>query len=292
MRKNTDSQSEHQCPLRQALSYTPYGYRSEYPQLLGFNGERTDPVTGDYLLGSGYRAFNPALMRFNSTDSMSPFGRGGVNPYVYCLGDPINFQDPSGRFSVPRFISRFFSRLGLKIGLIKQSKGSDRLVESVITSETKTSITSTRARSASAPSLSAGALGERDLRNWDFIGYHGSSAEHGSSLFSGLDPKFQGSSHAQLFGRGFYFAPEPLKPLVYALNHLLVGKRPAVYGVYTENFSRLRSGRDYSFRVRGQAVATRSLVEIVIRQPAYHLIAVRSDVRETVVLPRPNEAPF
>ncbi|EGH35731.1 hypothetical protein PSYJA_44541, partial [Pseudomonas syringae pv. japonica str. M301072] len=38
-------------------------------------------MTGHYLLGNGYRAFNPVLMRFNSPDSLSPFGEGGVNAY-------------------------------------------------------------------------------------------------------------------------------------------------------------------------------------------------------------------
>jgi RHS repeat-associated protein len=81
------------------LAYTPYGHRAPENgllSLLGFNGERPDPVTGHYLLGNGYRAFNPVLMRFNSPDSWSPFGEGGVNAYAYCLGNPINFRDPTG----------------------------------------------------------------------------------------------------------------------------------------------------------------------------------------------------
>ena len=46
---NTDIQ-------RQAIAYTPYGHRraeSGLSSLLGFNGERPDPVTGCYLLGNG-----------------------------------------------------------------------------------------------------------------------------------------------------------------------------------------------------------------------------------------------
>ena len=81
------------------LAYSPYGHRpagNGLLSLLGFNGERPDPVTGCYLLGNGYRAFNPVLMRFNSPDSWSPFGKGGLNAYAYCMGDPINFHDPSG----------------------------------------------------------------------------------------------------------------------------------------------------------------------------------------------------
>lgn len=38
-------------------------------------------------------------MRFHSPDSLSPFGEGGINPYVYCAGDPINFRDPTGHAS-------------------------------------------------------------------------------------------------------------------------------------------------------------------------------------------------
>jgi RHS repeat-associated protein len=80
-------------------AYTPYGHRPPANDLLGFNGERPDPVTGHYLLGNGYRAFNPALMRFNSPDSLSPFGEGGLNAYGYCAGDPINRADPTGHVS-------------------------------------------------------------------------------------------------------------------------------------------------------------------------------------------------
>jgi RHS repeat-associated protein len=84
------------------FSYTPYGHRAPATgllSLLGFNGERPDPVTGHYLLGNGYRAFNPVLMRFNSPDRRSPFNKGGVNAYAYALGDPINHADPTGEFA-------------------------------------------------------------------------------------------------------------------------------------------------------------------------------------------------
>jgi len=86
------------------LAYTPYGHRplgNGLLSLLGFNGERPDPVTGHYHLGSGYRQFNPVLMRFNSPDSWSPFGEGGLNAYAYCQGDPANYSDPSGHWRNP-----------------------------------------------------------------------------------------------------------------------------------------------------------------------------------------------
>lgn len=83
----------------QKMAYTAYGHRSGESGLsclLGFNGERPDLITGHYLLGQGHRAFNPALMRFNSPDELSPFGDGGINAYAYCGGDPVNRDDPSG----------------------------------------------------------------------------------------------------------------------------------------------------------------------------------------------------
>lgn len=52
-------------------------------------------------------------MRFHSPDNMSPFGEGGLNAYVYCEGDPVNFVDPEGHsfFSALRNGLRRFGRL-------------------------------------------------------------------------------------------------------------------------------------------------------------------------------------
>ncbi|MEN4700012.1 RHS repeat-associated core domain-containing protein [Pantoea agglomerans] len=79
--------------------WSPYGSGNATDILPGFNGERVDPVSGIWHLGNGYRAYNPVLMRFNCPDSLSPFGAGGINPYAYCAGDPINQTDPSGHIS-------------------------------------------------------------------------------------------------------------------------------------------------------------------------------------------------
>lgn len=90
-----------------SVAYTVYGHRpleNGWLSLLGFNGELPDPLTGHYHLGKGYRQFNPVLMRFNSPDSWSPFGEGGLNAYAYCDGDPRNRVDPTGHFSIHKAI--------------------------------------------------------------------------------------------------------------------------------------------------------------------------------------------
>ncbi|WP_215796703.1 RHS repeat-associated core domain-containing protein [Paludibacterium yongneupense] len=81
--------------------FTPWGGGgpSALAAIPGFNGERQDPAGTHYHLGNGYRAYSPTLMRFTCPDSLSPFGAGGINPYAYCDGDPINLADPSGHMS-------------------------------------------------------------------------------------------------------------------------------------------------------------------------------------------------
>jgi RHS repeat-associated protein len=82
-------------------TYTAYGEAgTALAGLLGYNGECRE-TNGWYLLGRGHRAYHPALMRFNRPDSLSPFGEGGINPYVYCGSNPVTFRDPSGQVRDP-----------------------------------------------------------------------------------------------------------------------------------------------------------------------------------------------
>lgn len=82
------------------IAYSPYGSltANQLPQArLGFNGEFRERPQGWYHLGNGHRIYNPVLMRFHSPDRLSPFAEGGLNPYAYCLGDPLNYSDPTGK---------------------------------------------------------------------------------------------------------------------------------------------------------------------------------------------------
>ena len=87
----------------ESVSYNAYGLHGAHDmpaQRPAYNGHLL--VSGFYLLGNGYRGYNPVLMRFLRPDSLSPFGIGGLNCYAYCAGDPINFSDSSGHMKRSR----------------------------------------------------------------------------------------------------------------------------------------------------------------------------------------------
>ena len=86
--------------------FDAYGYSQGDLLPLGFNGQPMDGFTRNYLLGNGHRMYCRRLMRFSSSDGLSPFGKGGMNSYAYCGGDPVNRHDPSGR----NWISRLFKK--------------------------------------------------------------------------------------------------------------------------------------------------------------------------------------
>jgi RHS repeat-associated protein len=89
--------------------YSPHGLQSGVSQAathLGFNGQLKEQSTGWYHLGNGYRVYNPLLMRFHSPDRLSPFGKGGVNAYAYCQGDPVNYSDPTGQWPLLPLVQR------------------------------------------------------------------------------------------------------------------------------------------------------------------------------------------
>ncbi|MCE7762077.1 hypothetical protein GQL56_05415 [Pseudomonas putida] len=96
---------------RQSFAFTPFGHMCITSSVnIGFAGEPLDRASGCYLLGAGHRSYSPALMRFQRADTQSPFLRGGINAYVYCSSDPVNYSDPSGRVKWPALtrITRIF----------------------------------------------------------------------------------------------------------------------------------------------------------------------------------------
>lgn len=101
----------------------------EFPHLIilrnpiHYTGESVDPIANIYHLSNGSRLYNPRLMRFHSTDSLSPFGEGGFNGYSYCLNDPINLVDPSGHISWQAGVSIGLGILALVIGVVTLGSG-------------------------------------------------------------------------------------------------------------------------------------------------------------------------
>lgn len=132
----------------QLHSWSPYGSGNPIDLLPGFNGERSDPVSGSYHLGNGYRAYNPVLMRFNCPDSMSPFNEGGINPYAYCAGDPINLTDPSGHMSTG-------SKVGIGLGVAGLFAAAFTAGLSLVASTIATALTVTITTGASISTMGA-----------------------------------------------------------------------------------------------------------------------------------------
>ncbi len=59
-----------------------------------FTGKELDDETGLYYFGARY--YNPVTSVWMSTDPLME-DYPGVSPYVYCMGNPVNFVDPDGR---------------------------------------------------------------------------------------------------------------------------------------------------------------------------------------------------
>ena len=71
---------------------------ANYPDAALGTANGIDVGTGLEMKG-GYRAYDPVIGHFLQMDSMSPFGRGGLNGYAYANNDPINFRDPTGHYA-------------------------------------------------------------------------------------------------------------------------------------------------------------------------------------------------
>ena len=194
-----------------AIAYTPYGYTSsgeDVMNLPGFNGERADPVTGCYLLGNGYRSFNPVLRRFNSPDSWSPFGRGGMNAYAYCLGDPVNHDDRSGHSPFGSLFRGLRSLLGLK-------RRASRMAG-----------VGKPGKSAASPWVHQASQGDKS----GFIGFHGTSEKGARGLLKkGAVSKSKGDS---------FFVTNTFAS---ANEYASIQPKGAVVSVYTTDISKLHS---------------------------------------------------
>lgn len=79
-------------------NYSPYGHAS-IDSKTGFQGYYRNRKAPVYMPGNGVRTYLPVLCSFAQMDSFSPFRCGGLNPYIFCQGGPVDNVDPSGHFS-------------------------------------------------------------------------------------------------------------------------------------------------------------------------------------------------
>lgn len=272
---------------RQPIAYSPYGHRtaeSGLTSLFGFNGERRDPVTGHYLLGNGYRAFNPILMRFNSPDSMSPFGEAGLNYYSYCKGDPINSSDPSGHLSLQVFISM----------MKHQVKTYNDAIKSYIT-PLSLRFSPTRQRRLSDPGPTKSYMSEPD-----FIGYHGTSKADAKKLLKeGVNPTITEGP----LRPGFYFSPDKEVAFSYSAFKdrnqagFTTPNTENIVELHIQNLTGMTPGKDYDFNhhpLPGKILG-HTPMEFFTKPHKVRSIMIRkfgSTPLTKKVRPRAHEAPF
>ncbi|WP_095148975.1 RHS repeat-associated core domain-containing protein [Pseudomonas sp. Irchel s3a18] len=135
-------------------TYTAYGSPSSLRPMnagLGFNGQLKERPTGWYHLGNGHRVYNPVLMRFHSPDRLSPFGEGGLNPYAYCSGSPMNRVDPSGR----SWLSLLGNAVGTALNTIFAGAAINRSAAAIVAGKPQSMLT----RIGNAMSFWGGATG-------------------------------------------------------------------------------------------------------------------------------------
>lgn len=273
--------------------YTPYGYRSvggDFLSLLGYNGERPDSVTGHYHLGNGYRQYNPVLKRFNSPDSWSPFGDGGLNAYGYCGGNPPNLIDPSGRVSLLAMktyllagLSKPYKSLTMKI----QQEFGEMLSSYKRAQPPLTATEMVARRRLSAPSLVQFDKAKNPEFAKTLISIHGTDIKHHSSLISGLDLDRRVPTYGNTEGSGFYSSPFHKTAERYSTPH-----KGGAVGVYTINPEALKRGRDIDFSaIEGSGCP--NYIQVIIRANAYSRVHIKPLGAEyRVSMPRSHEAPF
>lgn len=157
-------------------SWSPYGIgaKTTTNSILGFNGERIDPVSGTYHLGNGYRAYNPVLMRFDCPDSLSPFGAGGINPYAYCAGDPINRIDPSGHLNWQAIIEIIFGVIGIGLSIFSAGisiAAAGGIVAAITASSTPSLVAGTLSIISDITGIASSALENQNPKASDALGW-------------------------------------------------------------------------------------------------------------------------
>ena len=130
---------------------------------IGMHGEHIDwisPRSQLYHLGNGARSYDPMLQCFLSKDPYSPFSVGGINPYAFCRGDPVNRSDHSGYMSVSAGFGLGLGILGILLGIL--SFGLATLVALTVLGSLLLATSSVLGLASSATGIASALLEDRD----------------------------------------------------------------------------------------------------------------------------------
>lgn len=130
---------------------------------IGMHGEHIDWISSRsqlYHLGNGARSYDPMLQCFLSKDPYSPFSVGGINPYAFCRGDPVNRSDHSGYMSVSAGFGLGLGILGILLGIL--SFGLATLVALTVLGSLLLATSTVLGLASSATGIASALLEDRD----------------------------------------------------------------------------------------------------------------------------------
>lgn len=253
-------QAEHACAKS---SYAPYGFNATQPtRVLGFNGQPRDQVAGYYLLGAGYRAFNPALMRFNSPDSWSPFGEGGWNSYAYVSCDPVNFCDPTGHVKYPQKALQTLVKRPESLALPRQKQSSPVALTPPKSRSSSGASSSSASLTPSTPSAGSSPRSDRYSSKSSLFSSASSGSDRGWTLDkSNAQFKPSGLSEAEQRSfdtfqnaiHNFGLSPKNAASLVGAADYKQLDKKSSLYQI------RLSKSERVTFTIEGKLANIRQV---------------------------------
>lgn len=256
------------------IAYSPYGNQTAgvAPRgRLGFNGELRDRPHGWYHLGNGHRVYNPVLRRFHSPDHLSPFAEGGLNPYAYCVGDPVNHVDPRGRDAMFLHVAAFIGfGVALVAGgvsallpvLLKKAAASSAMASATYSAASGTVTTSVTQRVGSWLSTYAGlkpGVGMTPLGGLDgaatYLSILGAPVGAAGTIQSLVEDPSQMRSELMYIGASMALFAVPVKSLVVPLTPRLPTS------TWGKRWAKLVHGRDKIAAARTEAVDAMRLAD-------------------------------
>lgn len=158
-------------------AFSPYGEATidklnpeELRQFAGIIGERGSEF---YHAGNGNRIYSPLLGRFLQLDPISMFEGSGINPYTYCMNDPINLADPTGNMSLLTGMGIFLAAVGVAVSVLTLGIGLAVGGAAYLTTVTGMAVATSAilGTGAAATAIASGVLEDSDPGTAQTLGY-------------------------------------------------------------------------------------------------------------------------